>query len=52
MPETYQTFIVLTLHRRVQQWDSLSRVEFIFFQDMLREHGFRAIIGNDEMCAV
>ena len=52
MSETYQVFLVLTLHRRVQQWDSFSRVEFIFFQDMLREHGLRAIIGNDEMCAI
>lgn len=52
MSETCQVFLVLPLHRRVLQWDSLSRVEFIFFQDMLREYGLRAIIGNDEMCAI
>ena len=51
MSETYQTFLVLALHRRILQWDNFSQVEFSYFQDMLREHGLFAILGNPT-CAV
>lgn len=52
MSKAYQVFLVLSLQRRVLQWDSFNRVEFAFFQDLLRKHGLTAIFGNDAMCAV
>jgi hypothetical protein len=51
MSDICQVYLVLTLHRRVLQWDSFSQVEFSVFQDMLREHGLFAILGNS-VCAV
>jgi hypothetical protein len=52
MSDVRQVFLVLTLHRRVLQWDSFSQVEFDAFQVQLREHGLSAIFGNERMCAV
>jgi hypothetical protein len=51
MTDPHQVFLVLKLHRRILQWDSLSQVEFSVFQDLLREHGLFAISGNIT-CAV
>ncbi len=52
MTDLHQVFLVLDLHHRVLHWDSLNRVEFDFFQDMLEEHGLLAILRNERMCAV
>ena len=46
MSVTCQVFLVLTLHRRVLQWDKHSQIEFSAFQDMLRELGLFAILGS------
>lgn len=51
MSETYQTFLVLTLHRRVSQWDNFSQIELSVLVDLLREHGSFAVLGNPA-CAV
>jgi hypothetical protein len=51
MSETYQTFLVLTLHRRVSQWDNFSQIELSVFVDLLREFGTLAVLANPA-CAV
>jgi hypothetical protein len=51
MKEEFQLYLVLQLHRRLLQWDSLAQVEFSVFQDLLREHGLFAISGN-QACAI
>ena len=39
MIQEYQVFPVLNLRHRVLKWDELNLAEFVYFQDMLREHG-------------
>lgn len=51
MSNTYQTFLVLKLHRRVLQWDKFSQIELSVLVDLLREHGTFAVLGNPA-CAV
>jgi hypothetical protein len=51
MSTTYQAFLVLTLHRRVSQWDNFSQIEFSVLVDLLREYGTFAVLANPA-CAV
>ena len=51
MSDAYQTFLVLSLHRRVSQWDKYSQIELSAFVDFLREFGTFAVVGNP-VCAV
>jgi hypothetical protein len=51
MSDTFQTYLVLTLHRRVSQWDNFSQIELSVFVDLLREFGTFAVFGNP-CCAI
>lgn len=51
MTDVYQTYLVLTLHRRVSQWDNFSQIELSVFVDLLREYGTFAVLANPA-CAV
>lgn len=51
MITAYQVFLVLTLHRRVLQWDNSSQIELSVFVDLLREFGTFAVLANP-VCAV
>ncbi len=44
--DVFQTYLVLTLHRRVLQWDKLDQIELSVFVDLLREFGTFAVFGN------
>lgn len=52
MADSFQVFLVLTLLRRVRQWDEFAQAEFAAFQDQLRELGLFAVFGNEAICAV